>query len=83
MTGTTIMERISAVVGEVLEIDDLVLEPGMTVADVEGWDSVATVEIMVALEGEFDIHFRTGEMASLENVAALANRIHEHMTTPG
>jgi len=36
---------------------------------------------MIAIEQEFGIRFRTGEMARLENVGQLHGRVVEHLAT--
>jgi len=79
MTRDEIWRRLERTVEEVLGLEELELHEATTAADVEGWDSVSTVEILVALEDEFGIRFRTGEMASLENVGQLVERIQRHL----
>ena len=59
--------------------DELDLQPETSAADVDGWDSIATVELMVLLEKEFKIRFRTGEMARLANIGQLHDRIVQHL----
>ena len=46
MTEQEILARVSAVIGEVLELDDLALDLATKASDVEDWDSIATVEIV-------------------------------------
>jgi acyl carrier protein len=60
---------------ETFDEPSLVVEPSTTAEDVEGWDSVSNIELMVALEARFGISFRTGEIASLKNVGELADAI--------
>jgi len=74
-----VLERLTAVFRDFFEDESLTLGADTTAAEVEGWDSVATVELMVALEREFGIRFRTGEMARLENVGQLVERITHHL----
>lgn len=77
----TVWSRVRGVVVEVFGDDDIVLEPSTTAADVEGWDSVSNIEVMVALEQEFSVRFNTGEMANLANmgqlVALISSRLSE------
>ena len=75
MTHGEILDKVSDVVGQVVGADDLKLSPASTAADVDGWDSLTHVQIMVALERAFGVRFRTGEMASLANVGELVDRI--------
>lgn len=81
MTNEEILSRITSVVAEVVEIDDLRLEATTKASDVEGWDSLAMVQIMVGLEREFGIRFRTGEMAGVANVGDLVGRVAERLRT--
>ena len=78
MTEQEILARVSAVIAEVLELDDLALDLATGASDVEDWDSIATVEIVVALEQEFSIRFRTGEMAAFATVGDLVRTIEKH-----
>ena len=70
-----ILRTISAVVGDVVGVEGLELQPATTAADVDGWDSLAHVTIIVSLERVFGIRFRIGEMASLKNVGELVGHI--------
>ena len=72
-------ERMTGVFREFFEEDSLELARETTADDVEDWDSVTTIELMVALEIAFGIRFKTGEMAALENVGQLADRIRAHL----
>jgi acyl carrier protein len=74
-----VWNRLTAVFRDFFEDDALTLAPGTTAAEVEGWDSVATVELMVAIEREFGFRFRTGEMARLKDVGQLIERIEHHL----
>ena len=75
MTREETWTRLRKVIGDVFEDENVVLEPTSTAADVEGWDSVSNIELLVALEKEFGIRFNTGEMASLDNIGQLMERI--------
>jgi acyl carrier protein len=79
MTQPDILSRVNAIVGDVLAIDNLSLEPSTTARDVEGWDSLTHVQIIVAIEKAFNIRFRTGEMAGIANVGELVSRIARHV----
>jgi len=43
--------------------------------DVDGWDSVAHVNLMVAVESEFGIEFTTQELESMDTVGDMARLI--------
>lgn len=80
VTREQILEQVSRIVAETLELDDLVLTPEMSAADVLGWDSLANVQIMVAVERAFGVRFRTGEIASMANLGELVARVESRVT---
>jgi acyl carrier protein len=61
------------VIRETFDDPDLEVARDTTAADVANWDSISNVELIVALEAEFGIRFRTGEIASLRNAGDLAD----------
>jgi acyl carrier protein len=75
MTEAEILDRVRRIVAETVGLDTVVLSPATVAADVDGWDSLANVQIVVAIEKHFGIRFRTGEIASIRNVGELIARI--------
>ncbi len=75
MTHEDILQRVSPIVADILGHYTLTLTPSMTAADVEGWDSLANVQIFVAIEKAFGFRFRTGEITAIDNVGTLVSRI--------
>lgn len=49
----------------VFEDDELVLRPEMTAEDIEGWDSLRHVDLIIATEAHFRVKFATAEIARL------------------
>ena len=68
MNNAEIWEVATNVFRETLDLDDLVLTPQLTARDVEGWDSLNHILLVVAVEQRFGIKFSTGEIDGLENV---------------
>ena len=60
---------------EELELDDLVLTDETTADDVEEWDSLSHVQLVVALEKGFGIKFTSREILSWDNVGDLVDCI--------
>ena len=46
-----------------------------TAADIEGWDSLMHINLVVAVEQRFDIRFSTADIASFECVGDIKNLI--------
>ena len=55
--------------------DDLVLSDELSAKQVPDWDSFKQIEIIIAVENQFGIKFRTREMDSLNNVGDLVRLI--------
>ena len=75
MSDKEIWNTLVHVMRDTFDDDQLDVAPEMTARDVDGWDSLAHIELVVALESAFDVRFNTGEIAGLKNVGDLARAI--------
>jgi len=57
---------------DLFDDDTLKLRPDMTAADVEAWDSLTHINLIVDIEREFKVRFTTGEITGLKTVGDLA-----------
>ena len=62
------IEVIQEILADIVNIPDLQLESSTTARDVPGWDSLAHISLVSALESQFLIRFALGELQSLKNV---------------
>ena len=53
-------------------VEPVVVTPELTAADVEEWDSLLHVSLIVAVEKAFGVRFRVGEVEATKNVGQLA-----------
>jgi acyl carrier protein len=51
---------------QVFDDPTIVLKDDMTAADVEGWDSVTHIDLLIAVERAMGIKFATAEMSRLK-----------------
>jgi len=51
---------------QVFDDPTIVLKDEMTAADVEGWDSVTHIDLLIAVERALGIKFATAEMSRLK-----------------
>jgi acyl carrier protein len=63
--------RIQDVFRAVFEKPDLVLRDDMQAKDVEGWDSLNHLTLIVTIEDEFKIAFTTKEVMGFQNVGEM------------
>lgn len=76
--GTTWL-RIVKTMHRVFDDDTIRITPDTSAKDIAGWDSVSNVELMVALEAEFNVRFYTGQIAAVKNVGELAATIERQL----
>jgi acyl carrier protein len=53
----------------------VVLTPELSANDVEEWDSLIHISLIVAVEQAFDVRFRVGEVETRKNVGELADLV--------
>lgn len=75
MDESELWEQLTAVFQETFDDPDIVLARETTASDVEGWDSVSNIRLLVTAEQVFGVKFHTGEIAGLANVGELFDLI--------
>jgi len=75
MTEAEIYQHLTQIFRDVFGRDDMVLTPELSAKDVENWDSFHQIEIMIAVEEQYGIKFRTQELESLQNVRDLVQAV--------
>ena len=67
-------ERIKDVMAGVFEIDAATIDENSTQSNIETWDSIKTLDLIVSLEEEFDISIpleEVGNMTSFNSIKKL------------
>ena len=59
----------------VFDDDEIVLTDETTADDIEDWDSLEQINLLVAIEKQFNIKFQLADVADLENVGAMADLV--------
>jgi acyl carrier protein len=63
--------RLTPIFEGVFDEDDMEVSPTLTANEVEGWDSLSHIRLIIAIEKEFDIKFRTTEVNNFRDVGEL------------
>ena len=71
MDKAEIKERAEKIFRSVFLDDNIVLTDAMTSDDVNGWDSLTHLQLIMGLEKEFGIKFTTMQIKNTSNVGAL------------
>ncbi len=70
-----ITEELTAVFREVFDDETIVLSDELTANDVDSWDSLSHVNLIIAIEMAFDIEFKQSEILNFANVGELKQSI--------
>jgi acyl carrier protein len=73
----TTMERLTALVRTVFDDDSIPIGRETTAQDVDGWDSLSHVNLILAIENAFRIKFTQKELLTFRNVGDLHDSIEE------
>jgi acyl carrier protein len=83
MTDPELYAGMNEIFRQVLDDDTITLTSSMTAEDVEGWDSMNHIFIVVEIEKRFGIKFQAAEMEELKNVGELAALVREKVGAAG
>jgi acyl carrier protein len=67
---------------DVFDDDSIVLRPDLSAADVEGWDSLAHVRLLLTIERRMGIKFNAVEAGKLKNVGELIELVDSKLSAP-
>ena len=75
MEKSQILDEVQAIFREVLDNEEIVLANETTADDIEEWDSLTHIQLIVAIEKHFKIKFTSKEILSWQNVGQLVDCI--------
>ena len=67
--------KVQEIFRDVLDNEDIVLDMQTTADDIEEWDSLSHIQLIVAIEKEFKIKFTSREILSWNNVGEMIEAI--------
>ena len=79
MKREEVFAKLTEILREEFEDDELVVSDETTAADVEGWDSLTHLSIVHEIESEFGIKLTMGEIQGSKNVGEFVDSIVRHL----
>jgi acyl carrier protein len=70
---SSILEKLQPIFQDVLDNPELRIDRSSSALTVPGWDSLAHINLVVAIEHEFNIKFALGELEELKNVGEMVD----------
>lgn len=75
MSRSEVMEKVNEIFCNVFDDDDLIVQDETNAEDIEDWDSLEQVNLIVNMEKEFKVKFNLEEVNQLKNVGEMVDMI--------
>jgi len=79
MDPNTILKEVNDIFKNVLDNDDIKLERATSAKDVDEWDSLNHIQLIVAIEKHFKIRFNSSEITGWKNVGEMCDAIEKRL----
>ena len=73
------IDVIQSIFRDVLSNKNIIISRNSTPEDIEGWDSLVNINIVVALEEHFKIKFSLDEITNINSVEDIVKMIESHL----
>ena len=80
MEHSQVLREVNDIFIDIIDNEDIVLKDVSSAADVEGWDSLTHIQLVVAIEKHFKIRFTSKEIQSWKTVRELVENINSKIT---
>jgi len=75
MTEVEVIAKLEQVFRDIFDEEELIINNETTAEDIEDWDSLAHINLVVSIEKEFDVKFALGELQALRNVGGMVDLV--------
>ena len=79
MDQREVFDRLNRVFRAVFDDETIRVTPKTTADDIDDWDSLEHITLISAVEREFRMKFKMGEISSMKNVGEMARIVTERM----
>jgi acyl carrier protein len=75
MESEAIYRQLTTILRDVFDDEALVAKPGLTADDIEEWDSLSHLRLIMTVQKGFGVKFSAAEVGRLHNIGDLAQLI--------
>ncbi len=75
MDEAAIYARLTDIMEDVFDDDSIVAAPALSAKDVDGWDSLTHIRLILTVEKAFKVKFSTSEIGKMQTVGDLVTLI--------
>jgi acyl carrier protein len=81
MNSEEILNNLKIIFQDIFDDDELEVSKETTAEDIEDWDSLTHINLVVTIEKEFHLKFSLGELQALKNVGDMVNLVIKKKTS--
>ena len=82
MSDDELLLQLQEIMADTFDLDAVEISPNTTAADIEEWDSLSHIRLIVAIEREFGVKFSNAEIEDMKNVGDLMGAIRKKTGQP-
>jgi acyl carrier protein len=71
MDSAAVIQELQPIFADILDQPDVRLSPESNASNVDGWDSLAHINLVMAIEKRYRIKFALGELQDLKNLGEM------------
>ena len=75
MTAVEILREVNGIFIDQLENENIILNRASTADDIEEWDSLTHIQLIVAIEKYFKVRFTSAEIQNFSNVGEMCDAL--------
>ena len=79
-TRDSIRERLNLIFQDIFDDESIHIHDGTTSSDIEEWDSLMHITLVIAIEKQFDVTLNASEVGNLANVGAMIDILMQRST---
>ena len=73
------MEKLNQIIAGVLRMKEEELKDGLTMQDLESWDSLKHMDLITSIEKDFDIQFSMDEILIMTDIKTIKKIVNEKL----
>jgi len=81
MNNKEIFSKVKNIFAQELKCDASIIKIDTSASDIEQWDSLAHINIILEIEKEFNIRFALGELQDLKSINGLIKLVESKVST--
>lgn len=70
-----VLAKVQTIVKDILDNEDIIVSRDTVASDIDEWDSLAHIQLVVAMETEFGVRFTSREIQTWKNVGEIIDCI--------